>query len=486
MSKLFAKFLSLCAFRWLVALGFCFLLILPASARADGPITPDFFSMDDGGVTSPNPALTALARATGAPQMRMALYWSAVEPANTTPENYNWAFADAYFERAFSADIIPLAYIADNPSWAANTPCGPIDTTDPGLRAEFAQFVGAVAARYPQIKRWGLYNESDGSRVSGHSGGCFGDTVNGDLNANGVPDYAEYAEMAGIARDAVHQANPDAQVYLTVAFDDFDSLTCPRGYKCLPPSHFDYNFLPKLFGYMAAHPRPNNQPYADALAFTYYDIYGVYWENQRSGAGLHGIQAKAAAIQKRMQDAGVAFPLFVTETGEDSQPAWIGDEGQSRCLAISHVRATASDLQMVVWWTFVDNPVKRWYYGLVDANQNIKPSYTAYQTLFQQLNGWTYRERWTQSKTIEGYRFTDGAKTKWIVWSNRARSDDKAPCAYPRKKARFTLSAKRLRVTDLFGNVKTVRDNRPGDLDPRPGFIRLKLDGAPQYVLILR
>lgn len=471
--------------RWLLlgALGLS-LMALPRAAFADGPITPDFFSMDDGGVTLANPAFTALARATGAPYLRTAVYWSAVEPTNTTPDNYNWSLLDSYFNRAFSADVIPLAYVAENPSWAANTACGPIDTTNETLRAEFAEFVGALAARYPQIKRWGLYNESDGSRVDLHTGGCFGDTVNGDLNANGVPDYAEYAEMAGIARDAVHQANPDAQLFITVAFDDFDIPTCPPGYTCLPPSHFDYNFLPNLFGYMAQHPRSNGQPYADTLAFTYYDIYGPYWERQSSGAGSHGIQAKAAAIRKRMQDAGIAMPLLVVETGDDSQAGWIGADGQSRCLAISHVRGMASGLQLMTWWTFVDNPVKTWYYGLVDVNQNLKPSYTAYQTLFQQMNGWTYSKRWEKNESVEAYLFTLGGKKKWVAWSNRAQSDGKSPCAYPRKKARMNFRAKRLSVTDLYGNAKIIRDDHAGDLNPRPGRIRLALDGSPQYVVV--
>lgn len=456
------------------------------SAFADGPITPEFFSMDDGGVTSTSPDLTSLARATGAQNLRMALYWKLLEPANTTPAGYNWTYPDSFFARAFNADLTPLVYIAENPAWAANTPCGPIDTKNANLRAEFGQFMGALAARYPQIKRWGLYNEADGSSVTKQTGGCFGDDNTGDLNNNNVPDYAEYAEMLGISRDAVHQANPDAQVYMAVAFDDFDLKTCPPGYKCLPASHFDYHFLPNLFNYMAKHPRANGQPYADALTFTYYDIYGPYWERQPSGAGLYGIQAKAAAIQKRMKDAGVSFPLFVTETGDDSQAGWIGTEGQSRCLTISFVRGAAVSLQTMVWWTFVDNPGKGWYYGLIDTSKNLKPSYNAFQTLFGALNGWTYVKRWTRTKSVEGYLFTDGVNKKWVVWSTLAQPDGKSPCAYPRATAHMNFKAKRLRVTDLYGSVKTVRDNHAGDMNPRAGRIRIPLTGAPQYVVINR
>lgn len=457
------------------------------SASADGPITPAFFSMDDGGVTSLNPDLATLARATGAPFLRMAVYWRFLEPSNTTPDSYNWQYTDAFFKGAFDANLTPLVYIAENPSWAANTPCGPIDTTDANLRAEFGQFIGALAARYPQIKRWGLYNEADASSVPMHSGGCFGDDDTGDLNNNAVPDYAEYAEMAGIARDAVHQANPDAQVYIAVAFDDFDTKTCPANYPggCPPLSHYNYNFLPNLFNYMATHPRANGQPYADALAFTYYDVYGLYWESQPSGAGARGIQAKAAAIQKRMNDAGVSFPLFVTETGEDSQAGWIGTEGQSRCLTISFVRGMATFLETIVWWTFMDNPGRGWYYGLVDTSGNPKPSYHAFQTLFGELNGWRYVKPRKNPKRVEGYLFTDGVRKKWVAWSNIVQPDGKSPCAYPRATASMNFKAKRLNVTDLYGNKKIVRDNRAGDTDPRAGRMRLPVTGSPQYVVII-
>ena len=472
--------------RWFavtVLLGVC-LFTASVSASADGPLSADYFVMDEGGPVASNPNLINLAHATGASGLRMSLWWKSLEPANTTPDNYNWSYPDTYFKPALDAGMSPLVFITQNPWWAAHTPCGPIDTTDEVLRTEFAEFMTAIAARYPQIKIWILYNESDGSSIPMHTGGCFGDTLTGDINTNGVPDYAEYAEMAGIARDAVHQGNPDAQLALAVAFDDFDVRSCPANYGCWPASHFDYNFLPKLFGYMAEHPRANGAPYADLLTFTYYDIYGPYWESQSSGAGMRGIQAKAAAIRQRMHDAGLDFPLFVSETGEDSQIAWIGEEGQSRCLSVNLVRGVAADLRAVVWWTFVDNPSRNWYYGLVDASAGPKPAYQAYQTLFGEMNGWTYVKPWTKKTRAEGYMFTRDGKTKWVMWSDLAQSDGKAPCAYPRSPVKVNFEVKRLRITDLYGTSQIIRDNRAGDLNPLKGRIRIEIDGAPKYITL--
>lgn len=462
----------------------CLTLLLLAPARADGPVTPEYFSMDDGGVTSYDPNLLALARATGAPQLRMSVYWRLLEPTNTTPENYQWEFFDAYFARAFNGGMTPVPFVTENPDWAANTGCGPIDTTNPAMLAEFAEFMGALAARYPQIKIWILYNEVD-SRYMGHSGGCFGDSVTGDINNNGRPDYGDYAEMAGAARDAVHQNNPEALVSLAVALDDFDKETCPPDYPggCPPASHLNYYFLPNLFGYMTAHPRANGQPYADLLTFTYYDIYGPYWERQPSGAGWRGIQAKAAAIRQRMNDAGVSFPMFVTETGDDS--TWLGAEGQSRCMSITMLRGIAADLRTIVWWTFVDNPARDWYYGLVDTNAAPKPSYQAYKTLFNEFNGWTMMAKWRKGKKIEGYKFGLNGKRKWALWSADTVANEKSPCAHPRNTQYVTLKAKRLRVTNLYGVSKVVRDNHRGDADARVGYVSIPLDGAPQYVTVI-
>ncbi len=457
-----------------------------APVLADGPITSEYFALDDGGVTSQSETRLNLARDVGATSLRLALYWRSVEPLDTAAESFNWTYTDKYFQPVLNAGLAPLVYITENPAWAANTPCGPIDTTNPALVTAFADFMGALATRYPEIKIWGLYNESDNSRVSQHTGGCFGDDVTGDVNTNGVADYVEYAEMSKIARAAVHQANPDAKVAMTIAFDDFDNITCPPGYPggCPPLSHFNYNFLPNLFAYMAANPLPEGEAYADLLAFSYYDIYGGYWQNQPSGAGKHGIQAKVAAIRQRMTDAGVSIPLYVTETGSDSKPA--GLEGQSRCLALAYVRGMAVDLKTIVWWTLVDNDTWGWYYGLLTSDNNLKPSYHAYQTVFNELNGWTYRSVWKKHNKAEGYKFVRDGQMKWVLWSNVYATDQGVPCARAREVKRVNLDAKRLTIVDLYGNARLIRDNKPGDLNPKKGRIGFLVDGSPQYVSITR
>lgn len=476
--------------KFLLGLGtaalFLALLFHPLPAHADGPIPDTYFGIDDGGYVSQNSQNLTLATTMGAGSVRLSLYWRGIEPTNTTPDKYNWSYSDPPLQRMKDAGITPMIFITENPSWAATTSCGPIDTTKPAMLAEWAQFMGALAGRYPEVKIWTLYNEADHSRgISQNTGGCFGEDVTEDVNHNGVPDYAEYAEMGAAARTAVHEANPNGSVAFAVAFDDFDKITCPPGYpgSCPPASHFNYQFLPKLFGYIAAHPRPNGEPYADYLAYTYYDIYGSYWERQRLVPDMRkwrGIQAKAAAIRQRMTDAGISIPLFVTETGEDSGPTWIGQRGQSECVVRNMVRGLGADLRMVTWWTFLDYPTKGWYYGVLDGSYNPKPSYQAYQTMVQNLRGATFVSM-KDAKFTEAYTFDKDGKTLVVAWSAAAQSNGKAACAYPRNLIRLTFKASRLGVSDMYGNSMVIVDNDENDINGRVGKIRLIVDGSPRY-----
>lgn len=462
------------------------LLYHPAPVHADGPISSEYFGLDEGGYMTESANNITLAKSMGAGLVRFSIYWRYIEPTNTTPDKYDWSFYDVRLARLHDQGVTPIVFVAENPSWAATTPCGPVDTTNPDMLAEWSQFMGALAGRYPYVKIWMLYNEADHSRgASGHTGGCFGEDTTEDVNNNGVPDYAEYAEMAAAARTAMRAANPNTAVSFAVAFDDFDKVTCPPSYpgSCPPASHFNYYFLPKLFGYIASHPRPDGEPYADYLAFTYYDIYGPYWERQRWIPGVYdkrGIQAKAAALRQVMAQAGVSYPLLVAETGESSDSAWIGTDGQSQCVVRNMVRGIAANLNSVTWWTFIDYPVKQWYYGVVDGSYAPKPAYTAYQTLTANLTGATLVKA-KNAKFAEAYTFDKDGKTLVVAWSADARSDGKAPCSYPRSSLPINFQAASLGVSDMYGNTMTITDNDENDLNPRVGKIRLRIDGFPRY-----
>lgn len=432
-----------------------------------------------------DPTTFSLAQATGAQWVRASVYWNAVEPADTVPASYNWGMSDGDLNPIINAGLTPVVLIAKTPAWAGPYECGPIDTTDSGIMADFAEFMQAVAARYPAVAVWGLYHEVDSAVVvPGFSDGCFGNDVTGDLNANGVQDTADYAEMLATARKAVRLANPNAEVGISVAFDNFDTATCPSGYpgNCPANSTMNYNFLPDLFAYMTAHPRPSGEEYADIIGYSYFDIYGGYWESQ-TDASYHGIQAKAQFLRQLMQDAGVNFKLYVGQTGEDSGIASVGLDGQSQCLVTEMVRGAAAGLQGTSWWLIVDVPDYNWDYGLLDAALNPKPAYTAYQVLAQQLAGSVF-ETSLSKKQVEGYQFAQGNKKTAVLWSTAIADQSFVPCASTHSPKSFTFkNVNKLTTVDLYHATTTkIIDNQTGDLDPRVDFIKIKIGSAPMYV----
>jgi hypothetical protein len=246
----------------------------------------------------------------------------------------------------------------------------------------------------------------------------------------------------------VHQGNPNAQLVVgALALDNFDEASAPAGYPGAGKGGvFNARFLSELLQYMQANPLPNGERYFDVMSFNYYDIYGPYWQGQAEGVG---ITAKTNAVRKQLSDAGMQAPLMVGETGEDS--SILGTEGQSENGIKILIRALASNLTHVVWWTFRDfpdsapPPSNTWKYGLLDQDNQPKPMYAAYQTASKQLTGASY----VQPLAVEGgegFLFNRGGAGIGVVWSS---SDTPVTIAF---------AANVLQVTDLYGGAQVVAD----------------------------
>ncbi|MBI4670400.1 MAG: hypothetical protein HY741_01860 [Chloroflexi bacterium] len=465
-------------------------MALPRPAAAPSGAAA-IFGLDDGGAIYPNQAALTLATNTGARWVRVALNWDTLE---ATQGVYDFTTADTVLNPLLAAGLSPMVFFTGNPAWAANTRCGPVDTKDPNLVAAFANVLGALAARYPDVKLWALYNEVDWDtdNPTHTNGGCFGARTAGGVNTNGVQDANEYAIMLAAAWQQVHAANPNALLASgAVAFDNFNTATAPAGYPGGGAGGvFNYNFTTALFQYMQAHPLPSGQKYMDMVLFNYYDIYGRYWETRAKG---RGVQAKAAVLRQNMKNAGIPVTsLFVSETGEDSQNALVGLQGQARCLNRTMIRGAAAKLEGLVWWTFQDFPDSApwpqnlWKYGVVDQNLQPKPSYTAFKTIASELNGLSYRKTLSNKtgfSSIEAYRFVGQGATKIVVWSSSIKSQsNKTECAWTRNTKLATFKAKRLRVVSYLGSVKLIKDNSKADKNKTVGQIAIKVGADPLIV----
>ena len=447
------------------------------------------FGIDDGGVVSSSQTNVDLAAATGANWERISLWWRNLE---ATEGVYDFTSSDKILNRLLDAGFSLIVYVDKNPTWVADTECGPLK---PGKVQAFANLYSALAARYPNVKVWAAYNEVDFdyADVNRNTGGCFGGRgSNGDLNNNGKEDYKDYAEMLAAAHKAVHAANPNAQFAMgAMSYDNFNVGTAPSDYPGGGNGGlFNSYFASDLFKYMKNNPLSNGEKYMDMVLFNFYNLYGPYWQKKSSG---YGIQAKAKVLRKLMTDSGIpVVPLFVTETGERPTRDWVGLDGQARCLNRTMVRGAAVKLTGIIWWTFrdsIDNP--DWKYGIVNQNLQPKPSYTALQTLVTELNGLEYsktKSNKTGFKGVESYYFVGGGMKKYVVWAfSKANPPDpwvKPECDWPRNTAKATFKATKLRVVNYLGVVKTIKDNSKKDQDPAVGSIAIKVSGDPLIVQI--
>lgn len=461
-------------------------VLLPLSLRGyrSEPPTASLFGVSDSTplalVTTPqgqNLAITA-----GVYWNRTSVAWIGVEPVPSAPAQFHWDGPDSVIPPLLAQGIQPLVLIGDNPSWAAATPCGPVHNV-----ADLAEFVGALGARYPAVRYWGFYNESDLTTYSvSHvsNGGCFGET---DLDHNNTPDYADYAEMMRAAWKALHSANPEAKlVFGLLAYDNFDPNDSPPNYPggCC----FGYHFLDNLLGYMRAHPLPAGEQYADVLGFNDYRLYNdYYWELFYPG---DGIAAKINALRQKMQEYGFNFPMLASEVssgGTEPAAGGISYHEQARDLARMMTQSAASGLDMSVWWTFADYPnpcgnstavasdlpagqiklagalraarkqggaspdeLCSWpTHGIVDEYQRPKPSYYAFKIVSEQLRGWTPLAFKTKAG-LSVFTFEQGPREKRVYYVKSGG---------PRT---VTLTSPELRVVDLFGAPKVLRADDKG------------------------
>lgn len=419
-----------------------------------------------------SPVALNLFQTAGLAYDRTSVDWNRLEPQHTTPDQYNWGFLDERLNPLFAQGIEPFMLILNTPPWAANTNCGPL--YDPN---EIGELLSALAARYPTVTYWGLYNEVDGAVYSiyqSSSGGCFGEP---DLDGNGKPDYADYAELMRIGWKALHTTNPNAQLVFGIfAFDNFTPASAPPDYPggCC----FNYQFLDKLLGYMKLNPLPQDDKYADVMGFNNYLAYDLgYWDRRYPSVGAG---AKILALRAKMAQYGFDFPMIISEMS--SWPTLPSAEGvpqaiQARQAAQMYAETAFYDIKAVMWWPWSDYPDTNcgvpvqcdlFKYGLVDANQTPKLSYFALKTLVQQLGGYTPTTS-EISDTKVNFGFKKANTVKRVVFARTNTFRDAT--------VTFRFEAKRIRVVSMLGGVATYDDNGAGR-------ISLDVTADPVYVEI--
>ncbi len=370
--------------------------------------------------------------------LRFPVYWSTIEPTNTTPDNYNWSSLDASVQAVQNSNIQPIFTLERNPAWAAAKSDGPVSNT-----ADLLEFMGALVARYPSVHYWEIYNEPDSIQRFGRQGKV-------------------YAALLDKLYPVIKSANSQAQVVLGgLAMDWFIDGGGP----------FDRNFITDVLTSCTG-------PCFDVANFHYYPFYRGTWEPYG-----HDIIGKANFLSQTLVAHHVVRPLIASETGWPSGTGWGSPELAARYVPKSFSRALAAGLSTTIWFAMLDadtsNP------GLLNSfdvpGQLVaRPAYTAFLALTNLLNGAKYLGAASVPYPLEGYRFSTDRRID-VYWYDCPLMQAPLPDG-PRdctSTATLQLTATRVGVIDKFGTETIKTDGSDGVLD---GKITLSVGSSPIYI----
>lgn len=380
---------------------------------------------------------------------RWPVSWARMEPNNTTPDNYDWAY-DASILNAHKSGIELIVTVNTNPTWAAVYRNGPIDRVP---LSEFAEFMVAMAERYdgdgyqdapgsPVVNYFELYNEPDAgvemNAALGHSyWGPFGD---------------QYAAMLCAIYQPMKTANPNVQVVLGgIAYDAFMDN---QGNGV-----FVREFLGDIFA-------AGGGPCFDVMNFHYYPPFESAWAPY--GPGLSG---KANYLRNNYPLSDKA--MVVTESGWHSEnysnfPS--SPTLQARYVIELFTQAKRSNIMALTWWTWIDPGGGYGPNGLLDGGLQPKIAFEAFRDAAGRIGRATLEAQVNVgSNAVQAYRLRSPAgRVFYVMWA-----DDDAPHW-------VNLPLGQGDVIDMYGNpMSTIQDGNDGKRD---GWITVWVDANPIYV----
>ncbi len=392
--------------------------------------------------------------AAGAGAIRTEMIWSSIEPNYVPPTRYNWASMDSRLKQLADNKLSPLALVDGCPKWACDAPNGPIRLGQVGA---FVEFMSAVVERYGKrpynAHYWELWNEPDDT-----SG------PDGQLNWGMHPD--QYAAMLQAVRPGMKAADPNAQLVMGgLAYDNFQENGGPFN------RHFVDDFL-----------KAGGGQYLDVFNFHYY-VQNVNWCS---------LSAKLTELRAKLAAHKVDLPIICSETGFTSSNQFDSSpETQSMYVAQAYAQGLGERMASIAWYTAKDfqTSVKGWQIfkdsGLLDVNNNLKPSYQAYKWAATEIG---------QRNAVRALNSTDGLSTPargyefgpegsthagalWVVWA--WDFSVYGPCGSAPKVRDFAIPASKAskvsRVLDMYGNSVATRSRADGTL-------LFSLDAKPVYV----
>jgi hypothetical protein len=249
--------------------------------------------------------------------IRQDLRWDYVQPARDV---WDWTTEDAVQEAADLHGLGVIAMLGYGAPWATFVE-GADSFFPPDDPADFAAFAGAAAARYPDVRRFEIWNEPN-------AGYRF--WKRDPMQLSGDP--VAYADLFVAAADAIHAVDPDAEVIFGSVF--FHEQGIVGGVEFLEAA-------------IAA--RPEILEKAGAVSFHPYPLYPPRSPPEADSDGEIPLQQMISDVRAVTGD----LPVVITEIG---WPVWgaVTEEDQAAWLTRSYSLAHANGVRDVCWYTLED------------------------------------------------------------------------------------------------------------------------------------
>lgn len=364
---------------------------------------------------------------------RIIFDWAQQQPDG--PESWNpWNVPDEWLQAASACNREVVAVVKHTPAWATDGTPGIgvprglyLDVDDPGNL--WAGYIRRMAAYYGErgVSRFIIWNEPD------IPAGVYGYEFEGSIE--------DYARLLQVAYTAARQANADAHIILagTTYWHDVNAG------RAL--------YVERLLRVLEAMPEAQqNGYYFDALALhiyfrtdTVYPIVHAFTDILRA----HGLSDKAIWIVE-------------TNASPNLDPLWpvtrpqyqITLDQQSAFVVQAAALGLAAGADRIGVYKFFDwtLPPGAESFGLIRADESLRPAYTAWGTVIREMSG-AARAAYTQTDSAALVRIdrADG-QVLWVAW---ARGE--APVVL-----RLPPTGESGQLSDAYGNIVTVAGDAQG------------------------
>jgi len=291
-------------------------------------------------------------QALGVRLVRFTVNWRQValqkpkQPLDPSDPAYDWTSTDTAVRGLHRRGIVVLLTLWGSPAWA-NGGLGP--NAIPLNKYSLAAFAGAVATRYPWVRLWEVWNESNQQVF---------------LNPNSPRLYVQ--RLLNPTYVVLHNRNPANRVA--------GGSTTPRPTKsALGPVAF-------MRGMRAAHAR------LDAYSHHPYPItrgerpFGFAPGACRYCHGILTLATLPKLIKEVRRDFGNKR-IWLTEYGYQTspdKPYSVSDSAQARNLADAALRVREAPLVDILIQFLVQDESTGWKSGLITSLGTLKPSFYAY------------------------------------------------------------------------------------------------------------